>query len=62
MTWSKIEFKDTNVFAEVDGLDQNAKYTCRYTQADNDEITKSADGEFLGALLVSFLPCVAYLS
>lgn len=47
MTWSKIEFKDTNVFAEVDGLDQNAKYTCRYTQADNDEIVKNTDAKFV---------------
>jgi hypothetical protein len=47
MTWSKVEFKDTNVFVDVDGLDQDAKYTCRYTQADNDEIVKNGDAKFV---------------
>jgi hypothetical protein len=47
MTWSKIDFKNANVFVDVDGLDQDAKYTCRFTQADNDEIVKNTDAKFV---------------
>ena len=47
MTWSKVELKNTNVFVNVDGLDLDTKYTCRYTQADNDEIVKNSDAKFV---------------
>jgi hypothetical protein len=49
MTWSAlITTDDTHIIVDVDGLDTEKKYTCKFTQADNEDITKSADGAFLG--------------
>ena len=49
MTWSQLLTRlDSHVIVDVDGLDTDVDYTCKFTQEDNDEITKSADGTFLG--------------
>jgi hypothetical protein len=49
MTWSKLLTRtDTHVIIDVDGLDVDTKYSCKFIQADNDEIVKVADGAFLG--------------
>lgn len=48
MTWSALfTAENTNVIVDVDGLDLDESYTCKFTQADNDQITKSADGAFI---------------
>jgi len=48
MTWSALTTDDdTNVIVDVAGLDTDLAYTCKFIQKDNDQITKSADGEFL---------------
>jgi hypothetical protein len=49
MTWSALNSANNrHLIADVDGLDADKKYTCKFTQADNEDITKSADGAFLG--------------
>jgi hypothetical protein len=49
MTWSALNSaKNGHLIADVDGLDIDKKYTCKFTQPDNEDITKSADGDFLG--------------
>lgn len=47
MTWSVLRTLDnTRVQIDVDGLDLELDYTCKFTQADNEDITKSADAVF----------------
>ena len=47
MTWSELRTLDnTRVQIDVDGLDTDVKYTCKFTQPDNEDITKSADAVF----------------
>jgi hypothetical protein len=49
MTWSAINsVGNGHLIADVDGLDVDKAYTCKFTQPDNEDITKSADGAFLG--------------
>lgn len=50
MTWSSVSTRqsDGHVIVDVDGLNTDTKYTCKYTQPDNEDITKSADGKFIG--------------
>jgi hypothetical protein len=49
MTWSALITRpDSHVIVDVDGLDVDVDYTCKFTQEDNDEIVKTADGEFVG--------------
>jgi hypothetical protein len=49
MTWTSLNSAGNgHLIADVDGLDTDKKYTCKFTQADNEDITKSADGAFLG--------------
>ena len=50
MTWSGILTRplDGHVIVDVDGLNTDTKYTCRYTQPDNEEIVKASDAAFLG--------------
>eukprot|EP00729_Bicosta_minor_P015817 gene15817-24511_t len=50
MTWSSVSTRqsDGHVIVDVDGLNTDTKYTCKYTQPDNEDITKSTDGKFIG--------------
>ena len=50
MTWSRLATRagDSHVILDVDGLDIDTDYTCKFTQADNDQISKSSDSEFVG--------------
>jgi hypothetical protein len=49
MTWSAINsVGNGHMIVDVDGLDLDKKYTCKFTQADNEDIVKAADGAFLG--------------
>jgi hypothetical protein len=49
MTWSAINsISNGHLIVDVDGLDTDKKYTCKFTQADNEDIVKAADGKFLG--------------
>ena len=49
MTWSSVFSRqtDNHLVAAVDGLDIDTKYTCKFTQADNEDVTKSTDGAFV---------------
>jgi hypothetical protein len=48
MTWSALRtVSNTHVIVDVDGLDVDVKHTCKFTQPDNDEITKTTDAKFL---------------
>jgi hypothetical protein len=49
MTWSALaSAPNGHMIVDVDGLNTDKKYTCKFTQADNEDITKTADGVFLG--------------
>jgi hypothetical protein len=50
MTWTSLATNTVNyhVIVEVDGLSLTDKYVCKFTQPDNTNIVKSADGKFLG--------------
>jgi hypothetical protein len=49
MTWSALTTAaNTHIIVDVDGMDVDEDYTCKFTQEDNEEITKSETGKFLG--------------
>ena len=48
MTWFKLRsVANGHVIVDVDGLDVDVKHTCKYTQPDNEEITKTTDASFI---------------
>ena len=50
MTWTALEtVPNGHVIVDVDGLNLDGTYTCKFTQADNEDISKSADGAFVGS-------------
>ena len=58
MTWTALRtVLNTHVIVDVDGLDVDVKHTCKFTQPDNAEITKTTDGTFVAGAKGRKLDC-----